>query len=376
MQTYLVGGAVRDELLGLKVKDRDWVVVGATPEDMLARGFKQVGADFPVFLHPKTREEYALARTERKHGHGYHGFSVYSAPDVTLEDDLQRRDLTINAMARSEQGQIVDPFNGQQDIDQRLLRHVSDAFAEDPLRILRTARFAARFQPLGFQVCDETMTLMGTMVADGEVDHLVPERVWQEIQRALHEKEPGTFFSVLRDCGALTVLLPELVPDDRFQHAMAALRCVHQQDGSTAERFAALISPLPQQDCNRRAEALKAPNDCQNLAHLAAVFIPAIAGTTNQSQASITADTLMALLDTADLWRRPERFSALLRVLTCALPASDQPVVQMLEQAAASASSVEPKALMEQGFTGKALGAAIRQERLKRIEQAFAHPST
>ena len=203
MQTYLVGGAVRDKLLGLGVKDRDWVVVGATPEDMLQRGFKQVGADFPVFLHPDTGEEYALARTERKQGRGYHGFSVYSAPDVSLEDDLRRRDLTINAMAETENGDLVDPFNGHADLEQKKLRHVSEAFAEDPLRILRTARFAARLQPLGFSISRETMALMRQMVTSGELGDLVPERVWQEVQRALHEQAPGVFFDVLRELGAL-----------------------------------------------------------------------------------------------------------------------------------------------------------------------------
>ena len=229
MQAYLVGGAVRDELLGLEVKDRDWVVVGATPKEMLANGFKQVGADFPVFLHPRTREEYALARTERKQGRGYHGFTVYSAPDVTLEQDLKRRDLTINAMAKAENGDLVDPFEGRRDIEDRKLRHVSEAFAEDPLRILRTARFAARFHPLGFSVCDQTMALMKRMVDSGEVDHLVPERVWQEFQRALHEQAPEAFFEVLRDCGALEVLIPELASEKVFQLAMAALGCVHRR---------------------------------------------------------------------------------------------------------------------------------------------------
>ncbi len=185
MKTYLVGGAVRDELLGLPVKDRDWVVTGATPEDMLRKGFKQVGADFPVFLHPDTREEYALARTERKQGRGYHGFTVYIAPDVPLEDDLKRRDLTINAMAKSTAGEIVDPFHGRQDLQDHKLRHVSEAFAEDPLRILRTARFAARLQPQGFTIAEPTMALMRQMVDQGEVGDLVPERVWQEIQLSL-----------------------------------------------------------------------------------------------------------------------------------------------------------------------------------------------
>ena len=202
MEVYLVGGAVRDKHLGLPVSDRDFVVVGSTPDEMVAQGFKPVGADFPVFLHPQTKEEYALARTERKSGRGYKGFTVYAAPDVTLEDDLRRRDLTINAMAESLDGRLIDPFNGAADLEQKLLRHVSPAFAEDPVRILRVARFAARFAPRGFRVVDETIALMRTMVASGEVDHLVPERVWTELERALGEDRPSRFFEVLRGCGA------------------------------------------------------------------------------------------------------------------------------------------------------------------------------
>jgi len=373
MQIYLVGGAVRDELLGLKVKDRDWVVVGATPDDMLQRGYKQVGADFPVFLHPGSREEYALARTERKQGRGYHGFEVYSAPDVTLEDDLKRRDLTINAMARDEQDQIVDPFNGQQDMKQRLLRHVSEAFAEDPLRILRTARFAARFQPLGFTVCEQTMALMRSMVADGEVDHLVPERVWQEIQRALLEKEPGTFFQVLRDTGALAVLIPELNPEPTFAAAMAALRCAHANNASTEQRFAALLSPLTEDVCVARADALKAPNDCKNLARLVTTFTPALTGT-YFAKDTPGPDKVFALLDAADLWRRPERFDALTATLTCTLAKTDQQALTTLERAATSAAGVEPKALMAEGYSGRALGKAIREERLRRIHDVLASP--
>lgn len=372
MQTYLVGGAVRDELLGLKVKDRDWVVVGATPEQMLARGFTQVGSDFPVFLHPKTREEYALARTERKQGHGYHGFSVYSAPDVTLEEDLLRRDLTINAIARSEQGELTDPFNGQADLEARKLRHVSEAFKEDPLRIMRTARFAARFQPLGFSVCTETMALMHDMVAEGEVEHLVPERVWQEIQRALHEQSPATFFQVLRDCGALAVLIPELSPDADFNAALDALQCIHAATGSTAERFAALFCTLDEPTCTARAKALKAPNDCQQLARLTVAFIPVI-GQLDPAQPD--AGTLLELLEKADVWRRPERFSSLTRVLECALGAAGRERLKPLKSAADSASGVDPKTLMARGFSGKELGQAIRSERLARITQAVSRPS-
>ncbi len=208
MKTYLVGGAVRDELLGLPVRERDWVVVGATAAQMLDLGYRQVGRDFPVFLHPETHEEHALARTERKTAPGYRGFVVHAEPDVTLEEDLLRRDLTINAMARDEAGGLIDPFNGRADLEARLLRHVSPAFAEDPVRILRVARFAARFAHLGFRVADETRALMRRMVAAGEVDALVPERVWQEMERALGEGSPATFFEVLRDCGALAVLFP------------------------------------------------------------------------------------------------------------------------------------------------------------------------
>ena len=326
MQTYLVGGAVRDELLGLGVEDRDWVVVGATPEQMLARGFTQVGSDFPVFLHPKTHEEYALARTERKQGRGYHGFSVYSAPDVTLEEDLLRRDLTINAMARSEQGELTDPFNGKKDLESRELRHVSGAFKEDPLRILRTARFA-----------------------DGEVEHLVPERVWQEIQRALHEKAPGTFFQILRDCGALDILIPELASNADFQAAINALHCVHANDGSTAERYAALLSRLDEHACLARAKVMKAPNDCQQLARLAAAFTPVIK---QLDPVQPSAGALLELLEKADVWRRPERFSQLTRVLGCSLDPVDRQHLEALEKAVVAASGVDPQPLIKQGFSG------------------------
>jgi len=369
MQAYLVGGAVRDELLGLEVKDRDWVVVGATPKEMLANGFKQVGADFPVFLHPRTREEYALARTERKQGRGYHGFTVYSAPDVTLEQDLRRRDLTINAIAKTEDGDLVDPFHGRDDIKARKLRHVSEAFSEDPLRILRTARFAARFRPLGFTVSEQTMVLMQDMVDTGEVDHLVPERVWQEFQRALHEKAPEAFFDVLRDCGALSVLVPEITPSAVFPLAIKALRCVDKQtNAATEERLAALLSPLDESAALERAKALKAPNDCQNLARLVTAFRPQIQSIDPQQP---DAATLLDLLDQADLWRRPERFLQLLSVLECAL-SEESRTINLLRTASKVATGVDPKALLAKGFKGKELGSAIRTERLKRICDAVA----
>lgn len=362
MEIYLVGGAVRDELLGVPVKDRDWVVTGATPEEMLQQGYKQVGADFPVFLHPKTREEYALARTERKQGRGYHGFTVYSAPDVTLEDDLLRRDLTINAMAKSEDGALVDPFHGQRDMSARLLRHVSDAFAEDPLRILRTARFAARFSPMGFRVADDTMALMKTMVANGEVTDLVPERIWQEMQRALMEQEPTTFFSVLRDCGALTVIIPELDDSQAFSDAMTVLNSAHNKDLPLESRFAALLSPIESKAANKRAKNLKAPNDCIALARLVTELVPIV-----EQDSATTPETALSILDQADAWRRPDRFCLLMSTLICVLPTCDEHKIDYIQEAFSAARSVDAKSLMAKGFHGRELGQAIRKERLQRI---------
>lgn len=254
MEIYLVGGAVRDELLGLPIKERDWVVVGGTEQQMLSQGFQKVGKDFPVFLHPETHEEYALARTERKTGKGYYGFECYCSPDVTLEEDLKRRDLTINAMARAADGSIIDPFNGQEDLTARLLRHVSSAFNEDPVRILRVARFAARFANLGFKVADATESLMSDMVAAHEVDALVPERVWQELQRALAGPDPAVFVQVLKKCGALARLFPELdklwgVPQaakchpeiDTGVHVLMALNMACQLTQNPKIRFAVLL---------------------------------------------------------------------------------------------------------------------------------------
>jgi len=255
MKFYRVGGAIRDELLGLPVKDHDWVVVGGTPEQLIALGFTPVGRDFPVFLHPRTHEEYALARTERKVARGYRGFAVDHAPDVTLEDDLCRRDLTINAIARDEDGTLIDPHGGQRDLQARVLRHVSEAFAEDPVRILRLARFAARFT--GFTVADETLALMRAMVDDGEVDHLVPERVWQELAKGLMESRPSRMFEVLRACGALARILPELdrlwgVPQradfhpevDTGVHVMMVVDAAARAGAPLAVRFAALTHDL------------------------------------------------------------------------------------------------------------------------------------
>ncbi|MEP3563383.1 MAG: multifunctional CCA tRNA nucleotidyl transferase/2'3'-cyclic phosphodiesterase/2'nucleotidase/phosphatase [Marinobacter sp.] len=366
MEIYLVGGAVRDGRLGIPVKDRDWVVVGATPEAMKQKGYRQVGADFPVFLHPETGEEYALARTERKQGHGYHGFTVYSAPDVTLEDDLLRRDLTINAMAEREDGTLVDPFNGLADLEQKTLRHVSEAFAEDPLRILRTARFAARFHPLGFTICADTMTLMRGMIRDGELEHLVPERVWQEVQRALHEKAPSVFFEVLHELGALDILMPELAHTEHFQAGLHALQCIGSQNSTTAQRFAALLSALPEPEASTRAITMKSPNDCRDLTRLVCLFADWLS---QHNDGTLPPEAVLDMFDQADLWRRPERFEQLVVALACT---PHKQHVEPLNRAAESAKDVSPQELLKQGFKGKELGNAIRNERLARITQALA----
>src|SRR5690625_1566027 len=257
MKVYLVGGAVRDRLLGLPVHERDWVVVGATPEALSEAGYRPVGKDFPVFLHPRTKEEYALARTERKTAPGYQGFSFHASPEVTLEQDLERRDLTINAIAEAEDGTVIDPFGGQADLEARWLRHVSPAFAEDPVRILRLARFAARFEPLGFRIAEETLALCQDMVRDGEVDALVPERVWQELSRALMEPKPSAFIQTLRACGALARLMPEIdtlfgVPQpaehhpevDTGVHTLLTLDMTARFDAPLRVRFAAMVHDL------------------------------------------------------------------------------------------------------------------------------------
>lgn len=376
MQTYLVGGAVRDALLGRAVKDRDWVVVGATPDDMLAKGFRQVGADFPVFLHPETHEEYALARTERKKGHGYHGFEVHSAPNVTLEDDLRRRDLTINAMAQAEDGTIVDPFHGQQDLERKLLRHVSPAFAEDPLRILRVARFAARLEPLGFSVAPETNELMQEMVKSGEVEHLVPERIWQETQRALHEHRPDVYFRVLQDCGALARLIPPLantLTTNTNPAPLQALMSAVQQSDHTPVRYAALIgglnTPLAVEDLS---QSLRAPNDCQALATLVATTADDLLGPATEDP-----DLLLAVLDRCDAWRRPERFDDLLIAINALGEATRRHLdSRRIKLALEAARSVDPHTLMAEGHTGKALGEAIRRTRHQRIATVLEQNET
>jgi tRNA nucleotidyltransferase (CCA-adding enzyme) len=318
MKVYRVGGSVRDELLGIPVADRDHVVVGSTPEEMERLGYKPVGKDFPVFLHPQTREEYALARTERKVARGYKGFKIHASPEVTLEQDLERRDLTINAMARDEAGRLVDPFGGAADLERRLLRHVSPAFVEDPVRILRVARFAARF---GFEVAPETMALMRSMVANGEADALVPERTWQEFSRGLMEGDPGLMFPVLAESGLLAKLLPELKLE--FEHGRPAndaarimirsLQCAAGERLGLAPRFALVASRAGSAAAARTvSERLKAPGDCRDLALLAERY----AGTIKRA-AALSASELLELLERCDALRRPDRFDDLLALTEC-----------------------------------------------------------
>jgi tRNA nucleotidyltransferase (CCA-adding enzyme) len=310
MRAYVVGGAVRDELLGLPVQDHDWVVVGATPEDMVAQGFRPVGKDFPVFLHPKTQEEYALARTERKTAPGYHGFVFHTSPDVKLEDDLVRRDLTINAMARAEDGSIVDPYGGQQDLQDRIFRHVSGAFAEDPVRILRLARFAARFPD--FRVAEATNDLMRKMVGEGEVDALVPERVWQELSRGLMEQKPSRMFEVLRDCGALARILPEL---EAAGHTMPVIDYAADRGFELPVRFAALVHELGNAQIAELCQRLRVPTDCRDLALMTAREQATLA-----RAPELDAEAIVSLFERSDAFRKPARFAQMLLAAECAAP--------------------------------------------------------
>ncbi len=400
VKSYIVGGAVRDRLLGIPVKDRDWVVVGATPEQMLSRGFRQVGRDFPVFLHPRTHEEYALARTERKVAAGYHGFTVHAAPEVTLEEDLARRDLTINAMAETETGELVDPYGGADDLKRRVLRHVSPAFAEDPVRILRLARFAARFSSLGFTVAPETMELMRNMVTAGEVAALVPERVWQELDRALGEERPSAFFEVLRECGALAVLIPELdrlwgVPQpekwhpeiDTGIHTMMVLEAAARLTSDRSVRFAALTHDLgkgttppeqwPRHIAHERRSArlvlevcarLRCPGEYRDLALVTARFHGQC-----HSALELRPRTVLRLLNALDAFRRPQRLERFL--LACeadfrgrpGYDIKDYPQADRLRRAHAAAAAISGGALRDEGFEGRALGAELNRRRIAAI---------
>lgn len=406
MQIYMVGGAVRDQLLGRPVNDHDWVVVGATPEQMQAAGYLAVGRDFPVFLHPTTREEYALARTERKSGRGYRGFVVESSPNVTLEEDLSRRDLTINAIAQSpdDPGTLIDPYNGQKDLQARLLRHVTEAFREDPVRILRVARFAARFTD--FRVAPETMELMRQMVAEGEVDHLVPERVWQELARGLMEAKPSRMFEVLRDCGALTVLLPEVarlwgVPQraeyhpevDTGVHLMMVLDMAARLDAPLTVRFACLAHDLgkgttpadmlPRHiDHERRsaellqdvAERLRVPVDCREIADVVAREH----GNIHRS-GELAAAPLVRLLERCDALRKPGRLPDILLACECdargrlGLEETPYPQRPRLLAVLVAAQSVVTREIAAKaaakGLTGPQVGDQIHQARVQAVAQ-------
>jgi tRNA nucleotidyltransferase (CCA-adding enzyme) len=342
---YSVGGAVRDELLGLPVKDKDYVVVGATPEEMVRLGFKPVGKDFPVFLHPATHEEYALARTERKSGRGYKGFTVYASPEVTLEEDLKRRDLTINAMAKAEDGTLIDPFGGAKDLHAGVLRHVSEAFAEDPVRILRVARFAARF---GFTVHEKTMDLMRSMVDSGEADYLVPERVWQEFSRGLGEPQPELMFDVLERCGLRKKLLPELKALPK------------KFSGSIPVRFALLAWPLKEPEVEALCERLRAPNEVRELALAACRNRALLRGS--------TPERLLELLKRADAFRRPERFAELLELARLAEPDID---TLRLERALRAAAAVDAGAIAAKAGSPPEIARLVDEARVKAIGQAL-----
>jgi tRNA nucleotidyltransferase (CCA-adding enzyme) len=404
MRSFRVGGAVRDALLGLPVNDTDWVVVGATPDAMIAAGYLPVGKDFPVFLHPETREEYALARTERKTGRGYHGFSFQAAPDVTLEQDLARRDLTINAIAQAEDGSLIDPYGGQQDLGRKVLRHVTDAFREDPVRILRVARFAARFHH--FSLAPETMELMRAMVADGEADHLVPERVWQELARGLMEEKPSRMFEILRECGALARILPEVdrlwgVPQradyhpevDTGVHNMMVLDMSARLDAPLPVRFACLTHDLgkgttPQEVlprhigheqrsakllqgvCNR----LRVPNECRELADVVAREH----GNIHRS-GEFGAAAVVRLLERCDAFRKPQRFEQVLLACECdargrlGLEEQAYPQRARLLAALTAARAVDTATLAaqarEQGLSGEAIGERIQHARVQVVHE-------
>ena len=399
MQVYLVGGAVRDELLGLEVKERDWCVVGATPAEMVDRGFRQVGKDFPVFLHPDTGEEYALARTERKTASGYHGFQFDTSPSVTIEEDLSRRDLTINAMARDADGQLVDPYNGQRDIETRTLRHVSDAFVEDPVRILRAAKFAARFSGLGFRIADETLELMRDIVASGEADALVPDRVWKEMAAALAGTNSRVFFESLRESGALRTVLPEVdalfgVPQperwhpeiDTGLHTMMVLEQAEKLSPELDVRFAALVHDLGKATTpadrlpshpgheqrgvriiRKLAKRLPVPRACRDLGIIVADYH------THVHRAEELRDaTILKVLEKTDAFRRPDRFERFL--LTCEADARgrtgledrDYPQADIFRAALAAAQTVDTASLAA-GLEGPAAGEAIRAARVQAI---------
>ena len=364
MQIYLVGGAVRDSLLNLPVIERDWVVVGAEPQQLLERGFQQVGKDFPVFLHPETKEEYALARTERKNGHGYTGFDCYSAPDVTLEDDLLRRDLTINAIAQDKQGNLIDPYKGQSDLKHKILRHVSHAFIEDPLRVLRVARFIAKLHHLGFAIADETQQLMQEITNSGELNQLSQERIWKETERALNEPSPQQYFVTLIQCGALKILFPAL---ELLEQKQLLLLQKNAQQLTAPQLFALLFSQHPNKDLAKQLKRLKVPNEFSELAQLL-----------NQYGDTATYDKLSPqqislLLQQCDAYRRPERFHLFTQ---CCQAIQKNNNATLLNHALQKCQQVDAKAIAATGITGKAIAEELNKQRLEVINALFEaeHP--
>jgi tRNA nucleotidyltransferase (CCA-adding enzyme) len=379
MDIYLVGGAVRDKQLGLPVKERDWVVVGSSAQAMLELGYQPVGKDFPVFLHPKTKEEYALARTERKTGHGYTGFETCADPDITLEEDLLRRDLTINAMAETAEGELIDPYNGLDDLNNGVLRHVSPAFAEDPVRILRTARFAARLAPWGFHVAHGTNALMRSMVADGEASHLVPERVWAELVKALQTDTPARFFQVLAGCGALQVVFPELAASidstDDAEHgnsvSLPVLQHVVSHSQDTAIRFAALVCDMDNGlpggldvgVLTRLCERYRVPNACRDLARMALQQRSSL-----QQASGLSAEALLDVFNSTDALRRTERFNELLIVCAADAMVRQHDCDQAYLQSALNAvQAVDAASLQDSGLTGKDIGEALQALRIEAL---------
>ncbi|SEJ89441.1 multifunctional CCA addition/repair protein [Pseudomonas sp. NFR16] len=401
MQIYKVGGAVRDRLLGKPVADTDWVVVGATADEMLIKGYRPIGTDFPVFLHPLTGEEYALARTERKTGRGYGGFVFHADPEVTLEEDLIRRDLTINAIAEDKEGHLTDPYHGQRDLEARILRHVSPAFAEDPLRVLRVARFAARYAPDGFTIAPETLELMRQLSASGELESLTPERSWKEISRALMEREPQVFIEVLRECGALKVLMPEVdalfgVPQPEAHHpevdtGLHVLSVLHQASlyhQPLSVRWACLLHDVgkaltPEEEWPRHIAheqkglksikavnlRFKVPKECQELALLVGQY-----HTHGHRALELKPSTLLDLLQSFDVYRRPQRFEEF--VVACEMDARGRkgfedrsyPQAEYLRGAAEAARQVAVQPLLDKGYQGQELGEALKRERLDTLK--------
>lgn len=402
MQTYLVGGAVRDTLLGLPITDQDWVVVGTTPTAMLDLGYEQIGTDFPVFLHPRTKQEYALARTERKSGHGYTGFTCYAAADVTLEQDLLRRDLTINAIAQDQHGQLIDPYHGKHDLDHKILRHISPAFSEDPLRVLRVARFAARFAHLGFTVAAETMALMQEIVISGELATLTPERVWKEWQKSLSSDDPQVFLSVLRQCGALAVVMPEIdalfgIPQpekwhpeiDCGIHTLLVAKQAAQLSDNTIIRFAAQVHDLgkalsPKNDLphhkthcrdgikpiKKLCQRIKIPNEYRDLALLVCAQHTKI----HHAQ-EMRASTFITIFDQIDGWRKPERIAQL--AICCRADARGRqgledtlyPQADILIAVFNIAQAVSVKPIIAAGFTGADIKHQLSQSRITAVDE-------